>query len=77
MLSSPLVSRKGIAVSFSLLSCVSAQSVPGASFFFGGGAPGAAQYQLVDDYEPSTFFDKFNFYSVSATRTDVDHSVDM
>lgn len=48
----------------SLLSVVSAQSIPGASFLTGNGAPGAGAYQLVDDYEPSIFFEKFNFYNV-------------
>lgn len=51
------------------------QSIPGASFFQGGGIPGSGAYELVDDYEPSVFFSKFNFYNVcclhdngSATR---------
>jgi len=26
----------------------------------------AAAYNLLDDYNPSNFFDKFNFFSVSA-----------
>lgn len=66
MWSSPLVSTTTSAFSLTLLSSVSAQSIPGASYFFGNGAPGAGQYQLVDDYEgSSTFFDKFNYYSVS------------
>ncbi|KAF2164432.1 glycoside hydrolase family 16 protein [Zasmidium cellare ATCC 36951] len=29
----------------------------------GSGAPGAAPYELVDDYQPGNFLDKFNFYS--------------
>ena len=66
MWSSPLFSRTGIAISLSLLSLVSAQSIPGASFFSGNGAPGAGTYQLVDGYEGSgRFFDKFNYYSAS------------
>jgi len=40
------------------------QSIPGASFFKGGGIPGSGAYELVDDYEPSVFFSKFNFYNV-------------
>lgn len=47
---------------------VVAQSVPGGTYFTGGGAPGAAAYSLVDNYEPSGFFDKFNFYSVSVQQ---------
>ena len=48
----------------SFLAFASAQSIPGASFFNGTGAPGAGPYQLVDNYEPSIFFNKFNYYSV-------------
>lgn len=43
---------------------ITSQAVPGASFFLGGGAPGSGAYELVDDYEPSTFFDKFYYDSV-------------
>lgn len=52
----------------SLSSFVSSQSIPGASLFVGNGAPGAGTYQLVDDYEPAEFFNKFNFYSVRKIR---------
>lgn len=66
MRTSPLVSRVAIASVLFISPLVSAQYTPGAAFFNGNGAPGAAQYQLVDDYEgASTFFDKFSFYSVS------------
>lgn len=66
MRSSPLFSRSAIGLGLSFISRVSAQSIPGASLFVGGGAPGAASYQLVDDYEGpgGNFFNKFNFYSV-------------
>lgn len=64
MRSSPLSSRTGIVTTLSLLSLTHAQSVPGGTFYRGGGAPAAAQYQLIDDYQPSIFFSKFNFYSV-------------
>lgn len=40
-----------------------AQSVPGATFFRGGGVDGSP-YRLVDDYTPAQFFDKFNFAEV-------------
>lgn len=40
------------------------QSIPGASYFKGGGMPDSGAYELVDDYQPSDFFDKFNFYNV-------------
>lgn len=64
MRSSPFVSRTSIANgALTLLSLASAQSIPGAAFFSGNGAPGAGAYQLIDDYEPSIFFNKFNFYS--------------
>lgn len=46
-----------------LLTSTTAQSIPGASFFLGNGVPGAGSYQLIDDYEPAIFFNKFNFYS--------------
>lgn len=48
----------------SLCSFSQGQSVPNASFFAGGGSPGGT-YQLIDDYEPAIFFNKFNFYDVS------------
>ncbi|KAI6905549.1 glycoside hydrolase family 16 protein, partial [Hortaea werneckii] len=55
--------RKNVIVVLSLLSMTHAQSVAEGTFYKGGGAPGAAPYQLVDDYQPSIFFSKFNFYS--------------
>ena len=61
MRSSPLFSRTGILTL--LVSSITAQSVPGATFYSGNGATGAGPYQLIDDYEPSIFFSKFNFYS--------------
>ncbi|KAK5172231.1 uncharacterized protein LTR77_003869 [Saxophila tyrrhenica] len=63
MRTSPLVSRAAFACYLSIRSLVSAQYLPGASFFDGNGAPSAAPYELVDDYEGTTFFDKFSFYS--------------
>ncbi|EMC95079.1 glycoside hydrolase family 16 protein, partial [Baudoinia panamericana UAMH 10762] len=63
MWSLPFLSRDAIYAALLFLSSVHAQSIPGASFLAGGGAPGAAKYQLVDDYEPGNFFQKFNFYS--------------
>ena len=59
-----LLIRTRIAILLSFLTFASAQSIPGATFFNGTGAPGAGPYQLVDNYEPSIFFNKFNFYSV-------------
>ncbi|KAI7199745.1 glycoside hydrolase family 16 protein [Hortaea werneckii] len=55
--------RKNVILILSLLSITRAQSVAEGMFYKGGGAPGAAPYQLVDDYQPSIFFSKFNFYS--------------
>jgi hypothetical protein len=49
------------------------QSIPGASYFKGGGIPGSGAYELVDDYQPSDFFDKFNFYNVSCFMIMVGH----
>lgn len=64
MWSSSLVSRRHAALVLSFLSSASAQSAPGASLFLGNGAPGAGQYQLVDNYDgATTFFDKWNYYS--------------
>ncbi|KAI6835041.1 glycoside hydrolase family 16 protein [Hortaea werneckii] len=63
MRSLPLDVRKYAIVVLSLLSTTQAQSVAEGTFYKGGGAPGAAPYQLVDDYQPSIFFSKFNFYS--------------
>lgn len=68
MLPMPQFKTSHLASLLGLLGTVSAQSVPGASLLVGGGAPGSASYQLVDAYEPSVFFDKFNFYSVSTLR---------
>ncbi|KAK3636418.1 hypothetical protein LTR56_014205 [Elasticomyces elasticus] len=64
MRSSPLISGTSIFWALSFLYTTStAQSVPGASLFTGNGAPFSGPYQLVDGYEPSIFFNKFNFYS--------------
>ncbi|GAB7334265.1 hypothetical protein MBLNU13_g06303t1 [Cladosporium sp. NU13] len=60
---SPFFSRTSIASFLSLLPLVTAQSVGGGVFRNGNGAPGAAPYQLVDDYSPATFFDNFNFFT--------------
>ncbi|KAI7265585.1 hypothetical protein KC343_g3804, partial [Hortaea werneckii] len=56
------IRNSAIAILFTL-STVHGQSVAEGTFYKGGGAPGAAPYQLVDDYQPSIFFSKFNFYS--------------
>lgn len=61
--------RKSAIAVLSLLGTIYAQSVAEGTFYKGGGAPGAAPYQLVDDYQPSIFFSKFNFYSVSQSYT--------
>lgn len=59
---SPFVSRT--AVGAILLPHVTAQWAEGGAFFGGSGIPGAASYQLVDDYDPSVnFFEKFFFYN--------------
>lgn len=60
---SPFFSRTSIASFLSLLPLVTTQSVGGGIFRNGNGAPGAAPYQLVDDYSPATFFDNFNFFT--------------
>lgn len=62
MSSLPLPTRAALGLLLSFSSYVAAQSVPGASLLTGGGAPGAAAYELVDDYDPSVFFSKFNYY---------------
>ncbi|QIW95440.1 hypothetical protein AMS68_000958 [Peltaster fructicola] len=59
----PPVAMASLLHMLSLSALVSAQSIPGASFFSGNGVPGAGTYQLIDDYQPSIFFNKFNFYS--------------
>ena len=68
----PLFSTAGVATLLSLLSYLnfgSAQTVPGAQLLTGGGAPGSAAYELVDLYDGSSdFFEKFNYYSVSAKK---------
>ncbi|KAK5120356.1 hypothetical protein LTR85_006295 [Meristemomyces frigidus] len=63
MWSSPLFSGTGAACILFFLSSATAQYIPGASLFTGNGAPGAGAYQLVDNYQPSGFFNKFTFYS--------------
>jgi len=61
-----MASRRGIGLLpfLSLVLPAISQNIPGASFFKGGGIPGSGAYELVDDYEPSVFFSKFNFYNV-------------
>lgn len=54
----------GILTFLSLVSPAVSQSIPGASLFTGGGISGSGAYELVDDYQPSVFFSKFNFYNV-------------
>jgi hypothetical protein len=56
--------KLGILPFLSLVSYVLSQSIPGASLFSGGGIPGSGAYELVDDYQPSVFFSKFNYYNV-------------
>lgn len=58
-----LLSRSSIAGFFSLLQIAKSQSAPGGEFFNGNGAPGAGVYTMVDDYQPSFFFDKFEFFT--------------
>ncbi|KAF2221715.1 putative endo-1,3(4)-beta-glucanase, partial [Elsinoe ampelina] len=50
-----------ITLSYLLLS-TSAQSVSGATHFVGYGLPGG-KYELIDNYAPSIFLQKFNYYS--------------
>ncbi|KAF2717420.1 glycoside hydrolase family 16 protein, partial [Polychaeton citri CBS 116435] len=50
-------------ICYHLLTFVNCQSVPGATYFKGNGAPGAGKYRLIDDFPPSLFFNKFNFYN--------------
>ncbi|CAD0092799.1 unnamed protein product [Aureobasidium vineae] len=54
----------GVLPFLSLVLPAVSQSIPGASFFKGGGIAGSGAYELVDDYQPSVFFSKFNFYNV-------------
>ncbi|KAK3113280.1 hypothetical protein LTR53_009564, partial [Teratosphaeriaceae sp. CCFEE 6253] len=63
MQSSPFFSGTTVLCALSFLATAIAQSIPGATLFTGNGAPYSGAYQLVDDYEPSVFFNKFNFYS--------------
>ncbi|KAK5005660.1 hypothetical protein LTR28_007439 [Elasticomyces elasticus] len=64
MAPSILCIRTGLVSLLAAVSKVAAQSVPGGTLFVGGGIPGSGSYTLVDDYEPSIFFNKFNFYNV-------------
>jgi hypothetical protein len=61
-----MASQRGIGLLpiLSLVLPVVSQSIPGASFFKGGGIPGSGAYELVDDYQPSVFLNKFNYYNV-------------
>jgi hypothetical protein len=63
MRSSPFFSRPSFAKLLSLVPLISAQSTPNGVYRNGNGAPGVAPYQLVDDYSPEGFFDKFNFFT--------------
>lgn len=56
--------KLGVLPFLSFVSSAVSQSIPGASYFTGGGIPGSGAYELVDDYQPSVFFSKFNFYNV-------------
>ena len=57
---------KAVLLFLCLLPVVRGQSVNGASFYHGNGAPGAGIYSLIDYYNgASDFFDMFNYYSVS------------
>jgi hypothetical protein len=60
---SPFFSRTSIASFLSLVPLITAQSIGGGVFRNGNGAPGAAPYQLVDEYTPASFFDQFNFFT--------------
>lgn len=62
MLPSPLTSTAALGLLLSSYSYVAGQSVPGAQLLEGGGAPGAAPYEIVDDYSSSVFLSKFNYY---------------
>lgn len=75
MWSNSPIAGVSIAVLLSLISPVVSQSIPGASLFVGGGVPGGT-YALVDDYEPSVFFSKFNFYNVSQIRDFLGDNID-
>jgi hypothetical protein len=60
---SPFFSKTSIASFLSLLPLITAQSIGGGFFRNGSGAPGAAPYQLVDEYLPAAFFDNFDFFT--------------
>ncbi|KAK5200986.1 hypothetical protein LTR16_004218, partial [Cryomyces antarcticus] len=61
MLPSSLFSRTSTLSLLFLVPSILAQSIPGATFYGGGGS--GTNYSLVDNYTPSNFFSKFNFYS--------------
>lgn len=63
MWSSPLFSRISFAGILSLLPLISAQSAPNGVFYNGTGGVGAGPYQLIDDYNPTNFFSRFNFFT--------------
>lgn len=57
------MSRTALGASLLLLPHVAAQWAAGGAIFAGSGAPAAAAYRLVDEYDPKVnFFDKFSFY---------------
>ena len=58
-----IILKASIIAFISSFDLVCSQSIPGAQLYVGGGVPGGG-YQLVDDYQPSTFFSKFNYYNV-------------
>lgn len=60
---SPFLSRSSIASFLSLFHIANAQGGPGGTFYNGNGATGAGPYSLIDEYQPATFFDKFQFFT--------------
>ncbi|KEQ82244.1 hypothetical protein M438DRAFT_376260 [Aureobasidium pullulans EXF-150] len=62
----------GVLPLFALFSSALAQSIPGASYFTGGGVPGSGAYQLVDDYQPSVYVNETVANRNGYTTTDDD-----
>lgn len=58
----PCTFRAVLSLLLSYLSFTIAQTIPGAKLLQGNGAPGAAPYELVDEYSADVFFSKFNYY---------------